>query len=95
MEAAPVAAVLHLHAFVHDHGEAGGARPFGGGEIHDPQLEPEGGRVDASLFPRDRLVDDLIDVARGTENVDQVDREGGPRPDRDKRFRPGSSRPWD
>ena len=76
VESAPVAAMLHLDAFVDDDGESRGQGALGGVKIDDAQLHPDGGGIDAFLFAGDGLVDDFVDVLRRAENIDEVDGEG-------------------
>ena len=47
VESAPVAAVLHFHAFVDDHGQARSQGALGGGEISEAQLHPDRGGIDS------------------------------------------------
>jgi hypothetical protein len=79
VQAAAVAGVFHLDAFVDDDGEAGGEGALGGGQVAEPELHPDRGRIDALFLARDGLADDFIHVLRRAEDVDDIDGEGDAR----------------
>ena len=65
--------MFDLGATIHDHGESGRARKFGGFFAHDAELHPDD--LDSkSFFLRQHVSDDFGRGIGCAENLDHVDR---------------------